>query len=291
MRLIIIWAKIAEIIFAESIMKLLRLLMAAAMISAAAVSVQGCNSIMSKDECINANWDSRGESDGIAGKASSLIAEYHEACDDYRPMDEQAYRRGRDRGAKLFCVPERLYNTGRAGTELTDICNSVPGSSELLVYYQRGQIAYLAEQQLKTIDSMISIANYLLDKSRWASKQYRLLEIRNQATKLRPKAKAAVDKALRAGMKKDVDIPDLLTELNSTGQMDTIVRYGKADTELDDIEKDILDYERKRDDSMRCMYSDSKKLAKSCRDSYDYYNQQLRDLKEKHWQIRSQVGL
>ena len=41
MRLIIIWAKIAEIIFAESIMKLLRLLMAAAMISAAAVSVQG----------------------------------------------------------------------------------------------------------------------------------------------------------------------------------------------------------------------------------------------------------
>ena len=120
----------------------------------------------------------------------------------------------------------------------------MPGSSELLVYYQRGQIAYLAEQQLKTIDSMISIANYLLDKSRWASKQYRLLEIRNQATKLRPKAKAAVDKALRAGMKKDVDIPDLLTELNSTGQMDTIVRYGKADTELDDIEKDILDYER-----------------------------------------------
>ena len=291
MRLIIIWAKIAEIIFAESIMKLLRLLMAAAMISAAAVYVQGCNSIMSKDECINANWDSKGESDGIAGKASSLIAEYHEACDDYRPMDEQSYRRGRDRGAKLFCVPERLYNTGRAGTELTDICNSVPGSSELLVYYQRGQIAYLAEQQLKTIDSMISIANYLLDKSRWASKQYRLLEIRNQATKLRPKAKAAVDKALRAGMKKDVDIPDLLTELNSTGQMDTIVRYGKADTELDDIEKDILDYERKRDDSMRCMYSDSKKLAKSCRDSYDYYNQQLRDLKEKHWQIRSQVGL
>ena len=73
MRLIIIWAKIAEIIFAESIMKLLRLLMAAAMISAAAVSVQGCNSIMSKDECINANWDSKGESDGIAGKASSLI--------------------------------------------------------------------------------------------------------------------------------------------------------------------------------------------------------------------------
>ncbi|MDY3144530.1 MAG: DUF2799 domain-containing protein [Succinivibrionaceae bacterium] len=272
-------------------MKLLRLLMAAAMISAAAVSVQGCNSIMSKDECINANWDSRGESDGIAGKASSLITEYHEACDDYRPMDEQAYRRGRDRGAKLFCVPERLYNTGKAGTELTDICNSVPGSSELMVYYQRGQIAYLADQQLKTIDSMISIANYLLDKRRWASKQYRLLEIRNQATKLRPKAKAAVDKALRAGMKKDVDIPDLLTELNSTGQMDTIVRYGKADTELDDIEKDILDYERKRDDSMRCMYSDSKKLAKSCRDSYDYYNQQLRDLKEKHWQIRSQVGL
>lgn len=205
-------------------MKPLRILMAAAMISAAAVSVQGCNSIMSKDECLNTNWEARGENDGIAGKGSSIISEYHEACDDYRPMDESSYRRGRERGAKAYCVPERLYNTGIAGTQLTDICSSVPGSAELMVYYQRGQMVYLAQAQLNTIDGIVQISNLLLDKGRWQSKQYRILEIRKAASKVRPKAKAALEKARAAGMKKDVAVPDLLEDMKSSGMIDTILK-------------------------------------------------------------------
>ena len=106
MRLIIIWTKIAEIIFAESNMKLLRLLMAAAMISAAAVSVQGCNSIMSKDECINANWDSRGESDGIAGKATQRVL-YHSGS----AISYAALRDG-DTGSAVRNLQYTLYELG-----------------------------------------------------------------------------------------------------------------------------------------------------------------------------------
>lgn len=265
--------------------------MATAMISAAAVSVQGCNSIMSKDECLNTNWEARGENDGIAGKGSSIISEYHEACDDYRPMDESSYRRGRERGAKAYCVPERLYNTGIAGTQLTDICSSVPGSAELMVYYQRGQMVYLAQAQLNTIDGIVQISNLLLDKGRWQSKQYRILEIRKAASKVRPKAKAALEKARAAGMKKDVAVPDLLEDMKSSGMIDTILKYADADQKLDEIEKKMADYQRSKESSRSCMYSSSKKLAKSCSESYDYYSQQISELRQERYEIWSQVGI
>lgn len=265
--------------------------MAVAMISAAAVSVQGCNSIMSKDECLNTNWEARGENDGIAGKGSSIISEYHEACDDYRPMDESSYRRGRERGAKAYCVPERLYNTGIAGTQLTDICSSVPGSAELMVYYQRGQMVYLAQAQLNTIDGIVQISNLLLDKGRWQSKQYRILEIRKAASKVRPKAKAALEKARAAGMKKDVAVPDLLEDMKSSGMIDTILKYADADQKLDEIEKKMADYQRSKESSRSCMYSSSKKLAKSCSESYDYYSQQISELRQERYEIWSQVGI
>ena len=272
-------------------MKPLRILMAAAMISAAAVSVQGCNSIMSKDECLNTNWEARGENDGIAGKASSIISEYHEACDDYRPMDESSYRRGRERGAKAYCVPERLYNTGVAGTELTDICSSVPGSAELMVYYQRGQMVYLAQQQLDTIDGMVQICSILADKGRWQSRRYRILEIGQAASKVRPKAKAALDKVRAAGMKKDVAVPDLLEEMKSSGMINTVLRYADADQKLDEIEKKMADHEKSRENSRQCMYSPSKKPAKSCSESYDYYSQQISELRQERYEIWSQVGI
>ena len=250
-------------------MKPLRILMAAAMISAAAVSVQGCNSIMSKDECLNTNWEARGENDGIAGKASSIISEYHEA----------------------YCVPERLYNTGVAGTELTDICSSVPGSAELMVYYQRGQMVYLAQQQLDTIDGMVQICSILSDKGRWQSRRYRILEIGQAASKVRPKAKAALDKVRAAGMKKDVAVPDLLEEMKSSGMINTVLRYADADQKLDEIEKKMADYEKSRENSRQCMYSSSKKLAKSCSESYDYYSQQISELRQERYEIWSQVGI
>lgn len=120
-----------------------KILLSALMLSFAAM--QGC-SVMSKDECLSADWESRGLNDGAAGKGSSLLSEYHEACDEYRPVEEDAYRKGRARGAKIFCVPKTLFSTGRSGAELTDICNDLPEYGELAIYYQRGQIAYLAEQ-------------------------------------------------------------------------------------------------------------------------------------------------
>lgn len=74
-----------------------------------------------------------------------------------------AYRRGRGRGAKIYCVPKTLFSTGMSGAELTDICNDLPEHGELMVYYQRGQIAYLAERQVSWFDDLIQKADSLLE--------------------------------------------------------------------------------------------------------------------------------
>ena len=265
-----------------------KILLSALMLSFAAM--QGC-SVMSKDECLSADWESRGLNDGAAGKGSSLLSEYHEACDEYRPVEEDAYRKGRARGAKIFCVPKTLFSTGRSGAELTDICNDLPEYGELAIYYQRGQIAYLAEQQVRWIDDLISKADSLLSSSRWFSKSYRIREMRGTLTGLRNKAKIAADRAVNAGMNTDVSVPDLSPEAERTGIPETINRYADADDHLDRLETEM---NINRSNLMRyeaCMHDRDKDRAESCRHEYYYYRDQQRQLESEYRSVEWSVGL
>ena len=266
-----------------------KILLAALILSAAAL-VEGC-SVMSKEECLSADWESRGLNDGTEGKSSSVISEYHKACDVYRPVDEGAYRKGRGRGAKIFCVPKTLFSTGRSGAELTDICNDLPEYGELAVYYQRGQIAYLAEQQVRWFDDLISKADSLLASSRWFSKGFRIREMRGTLASARLKAKTAADRAVNAGMNTDVIVPDLSSDIERSGIPETINRYADADDSLDRLETEM---NSNRASVMRyegCMHDKDKDKADSCRREYFYYRDQQRKLEYEYRQIELSVGL
>ena len=265
-----------------------KILLTAVILSLSAAS-GGC-SIMSKEECLSADWESRGLGDGTEGKASSLLSEYHKACDEYRPVDDEAYRRGRGRGAKIYCVPKTLFNTGMSGAELTDICNDLPEHGELMVYYQRGQIAYLAERQVSWFDDLIQKADSLLGRSRWFSKSYRIRGMRDTLAAGRAKARTAADQAA-AGMNEDVSVPDLRPEMESTGIPEQISRYADADLTLDRLENEINNTTTRIMHYELCINDDDKDKAESCRREYYYYRDQKRELESEYRSVEWSVGL
>ena len=86
--------------------------------------LSGC-ATMSKKECLNANWDAIGYSDGSRGIHYSHLEKRRQSCLEYQVVpDDIAYRHGWDQGIRRYCTSTTGYNLGTAGKAYPNICPS-----------------------------------------------------------------------------------------------------------------------------------------------------------------------
>jgi hypothetical protein len=84
--------------------------------------VSGCAS-MSKSECANANWETRGALDGQNGSPLSLLSSHASACAKIGVSpNAELYSKGHANGVKRYCTPSSGLAKGRVNAEYNDVC-------------------------------------------------------------------------------------------------------------------------------------------------------------------------
>jgi hypothetical protein len=90
---------------------------------AAALALLASCASLSEGECVAGDWHGIGFRDGAAGRPETHIARHAEACAGVGVQpDAVAWRAGREEGLRLYCTPENVYEAGRRGEELRDVC-------------------------------------------------------------------------------------------------------------------------------------------------------------------------
>ena len=99
-----------------------RTILRASALSVGAWLLHGCAS-MSENECLIADWQALGYTDGSRGAPVSRFDRYRRDCAEYGVTpDLEAWRTGRAEGLELFCRADRAYELGRSGTPLPSVC-------------------------------------------------------------------------------------------------------------------------------------------------------------------------
>jgi len=117
--------------------------------------VSGC-ATMSKNECLNAQWQNVGYEDGAKGYNGSRIGIYRKACAEYNVSpDLQAYTLGRQQGLKQWCTPGNGYLQGTRGAVYNGIC-----PKDLEPKFKRamnhGRAVYNYRQKVQNQESMLA---------------------------------------------------------------------------------------------------------------------------------------
>jgi hypothetical protein len=103
------------------------------------VLLAGCAS-MSKDECLNADWQLIGYEDGASGSAAVRIGEHRKACASHGVVpDKASYDLGYEEGIMTYCSYDRGFLSGQHGERGYEIC---PETSDYPEGYGNGLISY-----------------------------------------------------------------------------------------------------------------------------------------------------
>jgi len=82
----------------------------------------GCAS-MSKKECMNADWQAIGYSEGSRGIHYSNLAKHRNACSEYQIIpNDGAYRAGWEQGIRRYCTADTGYRIGSSGQAYGNFC-------------------------------------------------------------------------------------------------------------------------------------------------------------------------
>lgn len=128
-----------------------------------AVIFSGC-AIMSKNECINANWEFIGQHDGVAG-AGSLAQKRGMACAKYKvEIDRSLYANGYKKGMKIYCNPQAVFEYALHGQGNYQSC-PLEMHNELRPYYSTAKSYYDSKSNLEAIEYKIAQAKGRLTQS------------------------------------------------------------------------------------------------------------------------------
>lgn len=136
--------------------------------------------IMSKDECLNANWELLGQRDGVAG-AGSLAQQRGKVCAKYKvSLDRSLYADGYRKGVKTYCNPQAVFEYALHGQGDYQSC-PLEMHNELRPYYHAAKNYYDAKANMEAIEYKIAKAKGRLSevKSREMSDYYRGIIIEN----------------------------------------------------------------------------------------------------------------
>jgi hypothetical protein len=183
-----------------------------------ALALGGC-ATMSKDECLTVDWRTVGYEDGVAGRSGDRIGSYRKACADHgvRP-DLDAYQAGREEGLREYCQPENGFRVGSSGGSYGGACPAEL-APRFAVAYESGRQLYVRERRVDSATSQLY------------SKRQEMERIEHA---LANRGFVVVD-------------PDTTSEQRAQALLDTkqlAERYGRLEAEVEQLEKDKLEYER-----------------------------------------------
>lgn len=128
-----------------------------------ALVISGCASL-SKNECLNADWQIIGFEDGSRGSALDRIGQHRKACARVNIIPDMAlYETGHKKGAREYCTRARGYAEGAKGAAYYGICpEDLAGA--FLRGYGDGQERYALDKSLNEINSEIASINSRLSE-------------------------------------------------------------------------------------------------------------------------------
>ncbi len=122
----------------------------AAILALGAVLLAGCAS-MNEDECRTADWTQVGYLDGIDGRPEQRFADHQKACAKHGiTADLQAYRQGRIRGVRSYCVPETGFREGLEGARYEGVCPP-DLAADFQAAYEDGRRIYDLREEVEAI--------------------------------------------------------------------------------------------------------------------------------------------
>lgn len=78
---------------------------------------------LTEEECRAGNWFDIGVEDGANGRVPGFLAAHAKACADLGiTPDQTAWEKGRQAGLPRYCTPQRAYDVGRKGRDLSPVC-------------------------------------------------------------------------------------------------------------------------------------------------------------------------
>lgn len=183
-----------------------------------ALALGGC-ATMSKDECLTVDWRTVGYEDGVAGRSGDRIGDYRKACADHgvRP-DLDAYQAGREEGLREYCQPENGYRVGAAGGSYGGACPAEL-APQFAMAYESGRQFYVRERRVQYASSQLYAKRQEMERIEHALAN-RGFVVLDPGTTGEQRAQALLD----------------------TKQL--AERYGRLEAEVEQLEKDKLQYER-----------------------------------------------
>ena len=118
--------------------------------------LNGC-AIMSKNECLSANWALIGQKDGFNGNGS-FKQKRAQACVKHNSiLDNEAYTRGYKKGLKNYCNPQTIFDYALQGRGTYESC-PMEMQNNLRPFYNVANNFYLANKNLKSLEDTITTA-------------------------------------------------------------------------------------------------------------------------------------
>lgn len=135
----------------------------------------GCDS-MSKSQCEQANWQSRGLEDGRAGRPASYIRSHREACGKAGiEPDARLWRAGWSRGIGAYCTPNSAWMAGVNNRYYAGVCADLDEAT-FLRYHRAGQLVYKARQDMTQNQNRLNQLDEDLKKASKEDNRKRLRE-------------------------------------------------------------------------------------------------------------------
>ena len=141
--------------------------------------LNGC-AMMSKNECLSANWEFIGQQDGISG-AGSLAQKRTTVCAKHNVvMDRALYAEGYKKGVRTYCSPEAVFEYALHGKGDYKSC-PLEMHNILRPYYIVANNYYDSKSNLEAIEYKIAQAKSRLTQadSREMVDYYRGIIIKN----------------------------------------------------------------------------------------------------------------
>ncbi|MCC5826160.1 DUF2799 domain-containing protein [Alkalimonas sp.] len=117
--------------------------------------LSGC-ATLSKDECLQADWQTLGYADGVQGRSPARIDTYRQDCAKHQIVPDLAlYQRGHRQGLQLFCRTSNGYEFGRKGQSYQGVCQG-EAEVDFLLGFDAGRRIFLLEQQAQQTERSLA---------------------------------------------------------------------------------------------------------------------------------------
>jgi hypothetical protein len=132
-----------------------------------ALMVLSACATISKEECLAADWYTKGVEDGSKGYPMSRIGNYSKDCAEVGVApDADQYAEGRDHGLEFFCTYERGYQEGKRGSRNQAVCPPGQLEAEFMQGYKAGHYIYEVNQNIRSLERELAKVQSEVDEIR-----------------------------------------------------------------------------------------------------------------------------